>query len=69
MKIGQYIASLGSQTRELIVSIYDLVYYMRGGLSYTECMWMSAAEREILADVINHRIKELKDSPKAVFSI
>lgn len=42
---------------------------MRGGLSYTECMWMSAAEREILADVINHRIKELKDSPKAVFSI
>lgn len=51
------------------MSVYDLIYYMRGSLSYTECMHMSAAERAILADVINKRIKDLGDNPKAMYSI
>jgi hypothetical protein len=47
----------------------ELVYYMRGGLSYTEVMNMSAGERELVADLVNKRIKDSKDDSRTVISI
>jgi len=42
---------------------------MRGGLSYTESMNMSAGEREVVVDLVNKQIKAARDNPQAVISI
>lgn len=42
---------------------------MRGGLSWTEVMNMSAGEREVIADFVNRAMKNAKDDPRTVISI
>ena len=67
--ISGYIAQLGNETRAILTSVLELVYFMRGGLSYTEAIQMSAGERDIVADLVNRQIKNAKDNPQAVISI
>jgi len=60
---------LGSETRNILRSVTELVYYMRGGLAYTEAMNMSAGEREVVANFINKAMKNAKDDPRTVIML
>lgn len=64
-----YIGQLGAETRNILHSAAELIYYMRGGLSWTEVMNMSAGEREVIADLVNKAMKNAKDDPRTVISI
>lgn len=66
---SSYIGQLGQETRNILLTITELVYYMRGGLSRTEALEMSAGEREIVADFINKRMKDAKDDSRTVIAI
>lgn len=57
------------QSQSIIENVMNLVYYMRGGVSYTEVMFMSAGERSILAGIINRRIKEAANHPNPTLMI
>jgi hypothetical protein len=60
---------LGAEGKNILTSALELVYYMRGGLTYYEAMNMSAGEREIVADLVNRQIKNAKDDPRAVIAL
>ena len=68
-QIGGYINQLGAETRSILRSATELVYYMRGGLTYTEVMNMSAGEREVVANFVNKAMKNAKDDPRTVIMI
>lgn len=68
-RITEYITSLGRESRIILRSIAELVLYMRGGVSYTEAMFMSPAERDVMTDFINARMEMLKDNPQATHMI
>lgn len=68
-QIGTYIQQLGNETRNILNSVLEMVYFMRGGLAYTEAMNMSAGEREVVVDLVNKQIKSVKDNPQAVIAI
>ncbi len=39
-----------------------MVWYMRGGLTYTEAMNLSHSEREIVSDIIKENLETTKKS-------
>ena len=63
MRIADYMQSLVIDMRVLLFNMFDLMYYGRGMISYTEMMYMSVPERQILADVLNERVKQSRESP------
>jgi endo-1,4-beta-D-glucanase Y len=64
-----YIAQLGREAANIIDTAGELIYYMRGGLSYTEVMNMSAGEREAMANMINRAMKNAKDDSRTVIAL
>ena len=56
-------ATLQRDSERLLDSIIGLIYFMRGGLSYTEAMNMSFAERTIVSSFIEHRLDQEKGNP------
>ena len=53
--------------RSIINQCYELCYYMRGSISYTETMHMSVPERDMLMDFVNKRLKDAMKMPNPVF--
>jgi hypothetical protein len=64
-EIAQLIAGLGEQSQSILESVLDIVYYMRGGVTYTEAMFMSAAERTSATQMINKRLNEASENQAA----
>ncbi len=56
-------ASLQRESERLIDSVIQLIYFMRGALSYTEAMNMSFAERTIVTAFIDKRLESEKNNP------
>lgn len=57
-------ADLKGQAGKLIENAYELVYFMRGAVSYSEILEMTPGERSIMSDFISKRIKtEIKNNP------
>jgi hypothetical protein len=42
---------------------------MRGGLGYAEAMYMSAGERDLVADLIKRQIKSAKNNSQVVMAL
>jgi hypothetical protein len=55
------------ESKSLIENAFELVYFMRGGVSYTEAMNMSPGERLIGIEFVNKRLKEQLKLPNPVF--
>lgn len=66
-EIGIVINQFAKQTRNLVKSCVELIYYMRGAVTYNEVMNMSAAERDLLSEFINERLKEASKMSFPVF--
>ena len=57
--------SFERSSRELVKSIVEIVYFMRGAIQYDDLMWRTPFEREIMADFIKSRfeMEAKKDFP------
>ena len=66
-ELSKLINDLYSQGRDLIRGVLELSYFSRGAWTYTECMYMSAAEREIALEFINKRLEQAAKMPFPVF--
>lgn len=52
----------------ILKSIVQMVYFMRGGVSYEHGLYaMSYIEREVATDLISQRLKEEVKSPHPVY--
>lgn len=51
-------AVLAGQSDQIIKSIIELTYYMRGAVSYHDAMLMSPYERQEILDFINKRLEQ-----------
>lgn len=58
---------LTGEARALISTIIELVYYMRGAISYNEMMEMSYPERQLVAEFIEKRLEHEKNNPYPVY--
>lgn len=65
--IQQMFLKLRNEAKELIKSIVQLAWFMRGGISYHDMLRMSYAEREIVHDWIEEHLKMQKDNPHPVY--
>lgn len=58
---------LRREARSLVRSVIELIYYMRGAISYTEMMEMSYAEREVVSEFLEQRMEVEKKNPHPVY--
>lgn len=61
--IQQMFIRLRTEARELLKSIIQLVWFMRGSIQYHSMLAMSYAERELVKDWIEEHLKSQKDNP------
>lgn len=60
--------SLNNDIMLILKSITQMIYFMRGGISYEHALYgMSFIEREIATDFISQRLKEEIKSPHPVY--
>jgi hypothetical protein len=53
----QYIKGLQKEATRIVEGVVSLIYYMRGAVSYTEAMYMTYAERQIMSDFLEQRFE------------
>jgi len=51
-----------NESKALKSEILKMCWYMRGGLSYEEAMFLSGQEREIIAKIIEENLETTKKS-------
>ena len=49
------------------MEIFKMMWYMRGGLSYSEAMALSPNEREIIAQLVKDNLETTKKSGQPFF--
>lgn len=62
-----WLDSLEKESKALKKEIMQLCWYMRGSVSYTEAMEMSASEREIIVKLIKENLETAKKSGMPFF--
>jgi hypothetical protein len=55
------------KTRNLIQSVVQLVYFMRGAIQYDNMMHMTPVEREIVEDFIKDRLEQEKGKANPIY--
>jgi len=58
---------LKDEQRQIIENIINLVYFMRGSISYNEMMLLSVDERIMVGRFINARLEQEKDHSNPVY--
>lgn len=59
---------MNNETKTLIRNVTQLIYFMRGSVSYDKAMYaMTYVEREIIMDYISDRLKEEAKSTHPVY--
>jgi len=56
-----------NQQKELKHELMKMIWYMRGGLSYTEASALSPTEREIIASLVKDNLETTKKSGQPFF--
>ena len=51
----------------IVETIIELVYFMRGAISYEEMMWRTPGERQRISQFIQKRLESQKGSMSPVF--
>ena len=57
-QISKVLITLAAQSKQIIKSIIELIYFMRGSLSYEEAMAMSPFERIEVSEFVNKRLEQ-----------
>lgn len=58
------IRELQNHAERLIDSVIELVYYMKGGLTYSEAMELTPVERQRMGSFLERRFKSEADALK-----
>lgn len=66
-RVQQHIAQLGKEIKLLIRSAIEISYFSRGSIQYEAVLNMTAGEREVALDFINHRLEIAAKMPYPVF--
>lgn len=61
------IQNLQEEAKGIITSIVELVYFMRGAVSYEEMMKRTPAERQLIDEFLAKRLDSQKNSPHPVY--
>ena len=56
------LADFDKDSKALIRSLVRMCWYMRGGVTYEQAMYMSFNEREAINDVIKENLETTKES-------
>ncbi len=65
--IQRVFKSFGQETDMIVETIIELVYFMRGAISYEEMMWRTPGERQRISQFIQKRLESQKGSMSPVF--
>ncbi len=65
--IQQLFTRLRKEANDLIKSIVQLTWFMRGAISYHEMLKMSYAERQLVREWIEENLNNQKDSPHPTY--
>lgn len=60
-------ANFAAESRALIKSIVELVYFMRGSISYDDMMHRTAVERQIFSEFIDSRLEQEKKKMNPIY--
>jgi hypothetical protein len=61
-QIVEYLDSLNEETKAIKNEALRFSWYMRGGLSYEDAMWLSSDEREMIGQIIKNNMETTKES-------
>jgi hypothetical protein len=60
-------ARLGEEASNIVKHIIELVYFMRGSISYTEMMNSTPGERHLIEEFLNKRLEAEKKNPHPTY--
>ena len=55
--IRQMFKTLNGSVKEIIKSVVQLVYFMRGSIQYDDMMWRTPLERDLISEFIKDRLE------------
>jgi hypothetical protein len=61
-QVAEYLTQLETESKAVKSEALKLCWYMRGGLTYDEAMFLSQQEREIIAKIISDNLETTKES-------
>ena len=66
-EIVQYLDSMDSETRAIKEEALKMSWFMRGGVSYEDAMYLSQQERELIGKIIKSNMETTKESGMPFF--
>ena len=61
-QVVEYIERLDKETKAIKNEALKFSWYMRGGVSYEEAMFLSQQERELIGEIIKSNMEATKES-------
>lgn len=61
-QIVKYLETLDKETKAIKHEALKFSWWMRGGVSYEDAMYLSTAERDMIGSIIKENIETTKDS-------
>ena len=61
-QVVEYIKDLDKETKAIRNEALKFSWYMRGGVSYEEAMFLSHQERELIGEIIKSNMEATKES-------
>jgi hypothetical protein len=61
-EIIQAIEDMENSSKALKQEVLQLCWYMRGGISYDDAMWLGSEERNIISDIVKGNMETTKKS-------
>jgi hypothetical protein len=65
-EVLKYLQSLQQESRDIEKQVFEICWYMRGGISLTEAWSLSFDQRTTVMEIINSNIERTKSSGLAL---
>ena len=60
--IIDYLDNMDKESRALKKDLLNITWHMRGGISYSEAMYLSPQERDMIAEIIEYNLQTTKET-------
>lgn len=65
--IAKTVDDMEGEAKQLRSDVLKMCWYMRGGLTYTEAMYLNHTERELINDIIRENLETTKKTKMPFF--
>ena len=65
-EVFKYLQQIQSEARDIEKQVFEICWYMRGGISLTEAWTLSFDQRSTIMDIINANVERTKSSGLAL---